>query len=166
MNQLVFYSNKYFKSATLNTSMSQRTERILALFFVPISLAVFAIITIAFIMIINSTVLYFKFVALKKEYQPKVEAIKQNEDIWKLVHPNETRWSETIMLDLTPYTNSGIDNINPTDTSFPEKAIDLQTDNIISQIITIVICLFSFSLPWIIIRVFYWVKIADKTSRN
>jgi len=166
MHQLILYSNKYFKSATLNTPMSQRTERILALFFVPISLVMLSVIIFAIIMMVNSTFLYFKFIKLKKDYQPKVEAIKQNEDIWKLIHPNETRWSETISLDLTPYTDSGLDNINPADTMFPEKAIDLQSDNIVLQIITIIICLFSFSLPWMLIRVFYWVKTADKTLLN
>ena len=168
MNDLIPFSNKYFKTATLNSPMSQRTERILALIFIPISAIILAITIISFVTLTYSTVQYFRFVDFKKEYQSQFQAIKHEEEQWKIIHPNDIRLVHQVSINLIPYEETGLDggNIDPADTSVPTRAIDLQTDRVSLQITIIILCSLGFAIPWLCIRTFYWIKTADKTITN
>lgn len=157
---------KYFKSATFNSLISQKTERILKLIILPVwGIAIVATILLL-IQVGYSTNLYFKSVDLKNKYQGILTRNKQDEEIQKRLRPQSFNPSEIDVsgVDLKLFREVGINDPNPNNDEMPNEAIAINSDGIKTGIFYILIinCL-VFLLPWLLIRGFYWIKLADAT---
>jgi len=71
--------------------------------------------------------------------------------------------TEVTTFDLRPWQDVGINNPSPDDDRMPNQAIEINSSLMKNGLISIILYLLLYFLPWILIRTYFWIKSANTT---
>lgn len=147
--------DKYVKSATGGLNYTDRVKKILSIIIIPIWLFCLSICVLSAIDGIEG----IQNIKIAKRLLSDVPTLEKNREIRNLKDGETTR--ELLPINLGLYKKLGIDNPDPTEAGMPDLAISKQKDKIYSLLLIPLYLGIFIVLPWIILRIFFWIKHAD-----
>ena len=152
--------DKFLKSATFGQKYTERTKRILTIVIIPIWFFGLTLCVINCIDGINGIQNYRIAEGLLQDI-PNLE--KNSAIVSRQDNRESTRMLFPINTEL--YQKLGVSDPQPWDTYLPNRAMSIQKDKIYSLVnIPIILCYFLL-IPWLLLRLFYWIKKADNGTK-
>lgn len=152
--------DKFLKSATFEQKYTERIKRIL-------TLIVFSIWLLAFTLIILVTIEGFKGAFYYSDAQKLLKDLPLLEKNRKeYLGPQSLGGTQQFQgVDKQAYKRVGIENVEFWDDTAPLRAISLQEDRMQSFFIIPIIFTVFYIIPWLLLRLFFWIKKADNDTR-
>lgn len=146
---------KFLKISTGGHQFSERTKRLLSIILIPVW-TIGLIFTLIFtIQGVKAIPLYFKAKNLIPQ-QIELENRSRNSQ------NSETSMLQHYSFDPTPWKEIGIENPTTSSTMMPQRGMEIQKKKMYKCLSILAYFLSLFLIPFTILRLTYWVKMADK----
>jgi uncharacterized membrane protein len=152
--------DKFLKSATFGEKYTERTKRLLTIIIIPVWLFGLILCVVSCIDGINGIQNYKIAEGLLQD----IPNLEKNSEIVSR-HDNRESIHTLFPINIGLYQKLGVNDPQAWDTYLPYRAMSIQKDKIYS-LVNIPGILFAFILaPWLLLRLFYWIKKADNGAK-